>query len=178
MHVLSFKYYLGISAGMTSVITAASGDPFTYFVALKYTASRARAFYERERKLSAKKATKGKRKMDRSILERKEKETSVIIPWTSAAPWARLERFLRTRWRTSSTTSRRFSSTRRSSQRRTFDLLSVVLNEDFLMVCLFIRFSEEANPSCFRKIRAESSSSITEQQQQQDNNKETRTNGE
>ena len=46
---------------MTSVITAASGDPFTYFVALKYTASRARAFYERERErereLSAKKAT-------------------------------------------------------------------------------------------------------------------------
>ena len=63
---------------MTSVITAASGDPFTYFVALKYTASRARAFYERERKLSAKKATKGKRKMDRSILERKEKEARVI----------------------------------------------------------------------------------------------------
>ena len=64
---------------MTSVITAASGDPFTYFVALKYTASRARAFYERERKLSAKKATKGKRKMDRSILERKEKEARVIL---------------------------------------------------------------------------------------------------
>ena len=64
---------------MTSVITAASGDPFTYFVALKYTASRARAFYERERKLSAKKALTGKRKMDRSILERKEKEARVII---------------------------------------------------------------------------------------------------
>jgi hypothetical protein len=63
---------------MTSVITAASGDPFTYFVALKYTASRARAFYERERKLSAKKALTGKRKMDRSILERKEKEARVI----------------------------------------------------------------------------------------------------
>ena len=132
---------------MTSVITAASGDPFTYFCALKYTASRARAFWKREREVSAKKAT-GKRKMDRSILERKEKEARVIIlPWTSAAPWARLGRFLRTRWRTSSTTSRRFSSTRRSSQRWTFDLLSVVLNEDFLMVCLFIRFSEEANPS-------------------------------
>ena len=165
---------------MTSVITAASGDPFTYFVALKYTASRARAFYERERERESCQQRKrpGKRKMDRSNLERKEKEASIIIPWTNAAPWARLERFLRTRWRTSSTTSRRFSSTRRSSQRRTFDLLSVVLNEDFLMVCLFIRFSEEANPSCFRKIRAESSSSITEQQQQQDNNKETRTNDE
>ena len=61
---------------MTSVITAASGDPFTYFVALKYTASRARAFHERERKLSAKKALTGK--MDRSILERKEKEARVI----------------------------------------------------------------------------------------------------
>ena len=43
-YILSFKYYLGLSAGMISVITAASGDPFTYLVALKYTASRARAF--------------------------------------------------------------------------------------------------------------------------------------
>ena len=35
-----------------------------------------------------------------------------------------------------------------------------VLNEDFLMVRLCIRFSEEANPSfVFAKIRAESSSS-------------------
>ena len=63
---------------MTSVITAASGDPFTYFVALKYTASRARAFYERERErereLSAKKATGEEEKG--SIDSRTERERS------------------------------------------------------------------------------------------------------
>jgi hypothetical protein len=149
---------------MTSVITAASGDPFTYFVALKYTASRARAFYERERKLSAKKALTGKRKMDRSILERKEKEARVII--TLYLGQVRLLE------RASNDFCARVGVLQvrhpgdspvrggvRSGGHLIFFCLCV-LNEDFLMVRLCIRFSEEANPSfVFAKIRAESSSS-------------------
>lgn len=152
---------------MTSVITAASGDPFTYFVALKYTASRARAFYERERKLSAKKATKGKRKMDRSILERKEKEARVITLYLGQ---------VRLLERASNDFCARVGVLQvrhpgdspvrggvRSGGHLIFCLC--VLNEDFFMVCRCIRFSEEANPSfVFAKIRAESkSSSITKQ---------------
>lgn len=147
---------------MTSVITAASGDPFTYFVALKYTASRARAFYERERKLSAKKATKGKRKMDRSILERKEKEARVIILYLGQ---------VRLLERASNDFCARVGVLQvrhpgdspvrggvRSGGHLIFFCLCV-LNEDFFMVCRCIRFSEEANPSfVFAKIRAESSS--------------------
>jgi hypothetical protein len=47
------SFYFGISAGMTSVITAFSGVPFTYFVDLKYTASRARACVTEERTFPA-----------------------------------------------------------------------------------------------------------------------------
>ena len=148
---------------MTSVITAASGDPFTYFVALKYTASRARAFYERERKLSAKKALTGKRKMDRSILERKEKEARVIILYLGQ---------VRLLERASNDFCARVGVLQvrhpgdspvrggvRSGGHLIFFCLCV-LNEDFLMVSSpLIRFSEEANPSfVFAKIRAESSS--------------------
>lgn len=154
---------------MTSVITAASGDPFTYFVALKYTASRARAFYERERKLSAKKAlTPGKRKMDRSILERKEKEARVILLYLGQ---------VRLLERASNDFCARVGVLQvrhpgdspvrggvRSGGHLIFFCLCV-LNEDFFMVCRCVRFSEEANPSfVFAKIRAESkSSSITKQ---------------
>ena len=136
---------------MTSVITAASGDPFTYFVALKYTASRARAFYERERKLSAKKATKGKRKMDRSILERKEKEARVITLYLGQ---------VRLLERASNDFCARVGVLQvrhpgdspvrggvRSGGHLIFFFCLCVLNEDFLMVRLCIRFSEEANAS-------------------------------